>query len=124
MANSIVISGNLVRDPEVVTLKSGTQKGIIRMINNRRYKTKDGEKKEDSTAVDVEFWGGIVNTLQYINKGSGVIVSGRLRESQWEDKDSGKKRSKLVIVGEDLDFMPKKSGDSKPAKEDDNEEIF
>ena len=107
--NVIAISGNLVRDPEVIDLNSGTQKGVFRIVNSRRYKTKDGEKKEDSVGFDVECWGGIINVLQYLKKGSGVMLSGRIRENKWKDKDTEENRSKMVLVAENIDFLDKKT---------------
>lgn len=123
MANVFVVSGNLVRDPEVISLNSGTEKGTFRIVNNRRFKTKDGEKREESVGFDVECWGGIIKVLEYLKKGSGVIISGRIRENSWEDKETGQKRHKYVVVAEDIDFMDKaKSKKSEKSSDQDEDE--
>ena len=68
--------------------------------------TKTNEKKSEVTFVDVEVWGKQAEPCQkYLTKGSPVMIEGRLKLDQWEDKASGQKRSKLKIVAENVQFL-------------------
>ena len=73
---------------------------------NSKYKTKDGQQKEEVTFVDVTYFGKVAEVCgEYLRKGSSVIVSGRLKSESWEDKTTGQKRSKLVVIGEGMQML-------------------
>jgi len=98
--------GNLTRDPEVRYTPKGTAIANIGLAVNRSYTTEAGEQKEEVTFVDIEVWGRQAETAsQYLKKGSPLFVEGRLRLDQWDDKESGQKRSKLKIVCERFQFV-------------------
>lgn len=106
--NKVLIAGNMTRDVEVRFTGSGTAVGNMGLAINRRYKGKDGSVQEDTTFVDVTLWGkDAENAAEYLRKGSGVLVEGRLTLEEWDDKDSGKKRSKLTVTCERLQFGAK-----------------
>jgi single-strand DNA-binding protein len=104
--NKVLLMGNLTRDPEVRYTPKGTAIANIGLAINRRWTTETGEQKEEATFVDIEVWGRQAETAnQYLKKGSPLFVEGRLRLDQWDDKESGQKRSKLKIVCEHFQFI-------------------
>ena len=112
--NKVLLMGNLTRDPEVRYTPKGTAIAQIGLAVNRQWTTETGEKKEEVTFVDVEVWGRQAETIgQYMSKGRPLFVEGRLKLDQWDDKESGQKRSKLKIVCENFQFLgaPKGGGE-------------
>jgi single-strand DNA-binding protein len=107
--NKVVLMGNLTRDPEVRQLASGTAVGDLGVAINERYKDKDGAWQEKPVFVDVTAWGKTAeNCDKYLNKGSAVLIEGRLQFDQWET-DDGQKRSKLKVVADNVQFIGGKS---------------
>jgi single-strand DNA-binding protein len=104
--NKVLLLGNLTRDPEVRYTPKGTAIANIGLAVNRSYTTDTGEVKEEVCFVDIEVWGRQAETAgQYLSKGRPVFVEGRLRFDQWDDKETGQKRSKLKVVGERIQFL-------------------
>ena len=100
--NVVVIDGRLTRDPELRYLPSGTALCKIGIANGRHYKTKDGEKKEDTTFVNATAWGKTAEYVnQYIKKGDPVLIKGSLRSFTFETKE-GEKRSGNEITVEEI----------------------
>jgi len=114
--NSILIEGNLVRDPLLRSTQKGTQLCTMSLASNRYYKQDTGFEKEVSF-FDVEIWSRLAE-LCYAKgkKGRGVRVVGRLKQDRWNDPD-GKPRSKVTIVAEHVEFRPEFKKDSKAAAE-------
>lgn len=111
--NKVILMGNLTRDPELRTLPSGNAVARIGLAVNRVYLSKEGEKKEEVTYVDVDAFGKQAETIaKWCTKGSGILVEGRLRLDQWDDKATGEKRSKLGIVLENFTFVGGRSTNS------------
>jgi single-strand DNA-binding protein len=78
----------------------------IGLAVNRNWTSESGEKKEEVTFVDVDAFGRQAETLaQYMKKGSPILVEGRLKLDQWDDKQTGQKRSKLGVVVEGFQFL-------------------
>lgn len=103
--NKVLLMGNLTRDPEVRTTPSGLTIAKLGLAVNRRYRTREGEQKEEVTFVDVDAFGPQAETIQrYCSKGSGIFIEGRLRLDQWQDPKSGENRSKLNVVLENFQF--------------------
>lgn len=104
--NKVILAGNLTRDPDLRTLPSGNSVARIGIAVNRRYTGKDGELKEEVTYVDIDAFGKQAETIaKYCTKGSGILVEGRLRLDQWDDKSTGEKRTKLGVVLEGFTFL-------------------
>jgi len=105
--NKVFLIGNLTRDPEVRYTPSGTAVAQLGLATNRRWKDRQsGEMREDATFVDIEVWGRQAELAgQYLSKGRPVFVEGRLRLDQWEDRNTGQKRSRLKVVGENFQFL-------------------
>ena len=104
--NKVILVGNLTRDPELRYTPKGTAIAQIGVAVNRTWRTETGEQKEEVTFVDVDAFGKQAETLgQYMRKGSPILIEGRLRLDQWDDKQTGQKRSKLGVVVEGFQFL-------------------
>lgn len=103
--NKVFLIGNLTRDPELKHTPSNQAVASIGLAVNRNFTTKDGEKREETTFVDCEAWGRQAEVMsQYLAKGRPVMIEGRLKLDQWQDKD-GNNRSKLRVVVENFQFL-------------------
>ena len=108
--NRVILLGNLTRDPEVRYIPSGTAVASFAIAVNRRYKQGE-EMKDEVSYIDIVVFGKTAeNCGQYLNKGDAILVEGRLQQRRWDDKDSGQKRSKVEVVAQTVNFMPKRSG--------------
>ena len=104
--NKVILVGNLTRDPELRYTPKGTAIAKFGLAVNRVWTNEAGEKKEEATFVDIDVFGRTAeNVAQYMRKGSPLLVEGRLRLDQWDDKQTGQKRSKLGVVGEIVQFL-------------------
>src|SRR3954453_24172260 len=102
--NRVILVGNLTRDPELRYIPSGTAVTDIGLAVNDRRKGANGEWIEETTFVDVTLWGRTAEiATEYLNKGSSVLIEGRLKLDTWE-KD-GKKNSKLRVIGERMQML-------------------
>ncbi len=100
-----IITGNLTRDPELRSTPNGASVCSFTVAVNRVYRDASGEQKEDVSFIDCSAWGKLAEMIsQYAKKGTGVLVSGRLDQRSWEDKNTGQKRSHVEIVVEDFNF--------------------
>lgn len=101
MTNSVTIIGNVTRTPELKYLASGTSNASFGVAVNRRWQ-KDGEWQEATSFFDVTCWSDLAeNVDESIDKGTRVVVTGRLEQRSWET-DDGSKRSKVEIVADDV----------------------
>ena len=99
--NRVVLVGNLCRDPELKYTPSGT--AIANMSLAVTTKKKDGD---DTVFIDITAWERQAETCcEYLKKGSSVLVEGRLKLDQWDDKESGKKRSKISVTAQTVQFL-------------------
>ena len=109
--NKVMLIGNLTRDPELRYTPKGTAVADIGMAINRVRTDEQGQRQEDTTFVDVTLWGRQAELAQqYLSKGRPVYIEGRLQMDTWEDKASGQKRSKLKVVGENMQFLGSSGG--------------
>ena len=100
-----IIVGNMTRDPELRTTPSGAQVCGFTVAVNRNYRDCSGDNKEQVSFLDCSAWGRSGEIIaQYAKKGSGILVSGRIEQRSWEDKE-GQKRSRVEIVVEDFNFI-------------------
>ena len=100
-----IIVGNITRDPELRSTPSGAQVCGFSVAVNRTYKDNSGANQESVSFIDCSAWGRAGEIIaQYAKKGSGILVSGRLEQRSWEDKE-GQKRSRVEIVVEDFNFV-------------------
>jgi len=117
--NRVILVGNLTRTPKLeYTQGQGTAVTEIGLAVNDRRKSQSGEWIEETTFVDITLWGRTAEVAcQYLDKGSPVLVEGRLKLDTWEKE--GQKRSKLRVVGERMQMLGGRGGggggDSRPA---------
>jgi len=103
--NKIMLMGNLTRDPELSYLPNNTPVVKLGLAVNRRFKRQDGEQGEETLFVDCNAFGRQAEVInQYLRKGRGVFIEGRLRLERWQDKD-GNNRSKHTVIIENFQFM-------------------
>ncbi len=108
--NRVILLGNLTRDPELRYTPSGTAVTEIGLAVNDRRKGANGEWVDETTFVDITLWGRTAEVAtEYCSKGSPILIEGRLKLDQWQDKE-GQKRSKLRVVGERMQLLGGKSG--------------
>lgn len=121
--NRVVVSGNLTRDPELRSTASGMSVLQLGLAVNDRKKNHAGEWEDVPNFLDVVVFGTRAESLsRFLAKGSKVAVEGKLRWSQWDDKNGGGKRSKVEIVADDIEFLSsRESGSAKHAPEDDDD---
>jgi len=104
--NKVMLIGNLTRDPEIRYTPKGTAVTDIGLACNRSYTLDSGERREDVTFIDVTLWGKSAELVgQYMKKGRPIYIEGRLQMDSWDDKQTGQKRSKLKVVGENFQFL-------------------
>lgn len=115
--NKVFLIGNLTRDPELRVTPKGTAICQFGLAVNRQFKDDAGQKRDEVTFIDCEAWSKTAELVaKYLIKGSPAMIEGRLKLDQWEDKQSGQKRSKLKVVVDNVQFLGTK-GDSASAAE-------
>jgi single-strand DNA-binding protein len=115
--NSILIEGNLVREPLYRTTSKGTPLCTFTVASNRFFKQESGMEKEVSF-FDVEAWSKLADSCQNNGKkGRGCRVVGRLKQDRWLGAD-GKNRSKISIVAEHIEFKPEAKRDDESISDD------
>jgi single-strand DNA-binding protein len=103
--NKVFLIGNLTRAPELRYTPSGTAVADLRLAVNRNYTTQGGEKRDETCFLTVVVWGKQAeSSTEYLDKGSPVMVEGRLQTRDWETKD-GQKRNVVEVVAERVQFM-------------------
>ncbi len=117
--NKVFLTGRLTRDPELRYLSSGTPLCRMGLAVSRNYKTREGDRREETLFVDVVAWRG---TAEYcgenLKKGRPIMVEGMLRSDQWEDKNTGQKRTKIEVQADriqTLDWDTDSGSGNKPA---------
>jgi single-strand DNA-binding protein len=108
--NKVILMGNLTRDPQLSYLPSQTPVVEVGLAVNRRFKTNDGQQREDTCFIDCRAMGKQAETInQYFRKGAPILIEGRLEFDQWEAQD-GSKRSKHRIFIERFTFVGAPAG--------------
>lgn len=102
--NSIILEGNLTKDPDFKKTPKGTPVCRFTVASNRYYKSENGREKEVGY-FEVEVWSRLAETCgEYLNKGRGVRVVGRIRQDRWTGTD-GTLNSRIRIIGEHVEFQ-------------------
>jgi single-strand DNA-binding protein len=116
--NRVILVGNLTRDVELKYTSTQTAVTDVGMAVNDRRRTPNGDWVDDPVFVDVTLWGRTAEIAsQYLNKGSSVLIEGRLKFDTWET--DGQKRSKLRVVGERMQMLSPRSANGPPAPHSD-----
>ncbi len=104
--NKVLLAARLTHDPEARVLPNGTAMCKFRLAHSRKFRTKEGEQKEETLFINATCWG---KTAEYVRdhykKGRPVLIEGRLKFDEWEDKTSGQKRSTIEITAERVDAL-------------------
>ena len=105
--NKVILVGNLTRDPQVKYTTGGTAVTEIGLAVSRQWTDKQSNtRKEETTFVDITLWGRTAEIAgEYLSKGKQVLIEGRLQLDTWDDRESGQKRSKLKVVGENMTML-------------------
>jgi len=120
--NKVILIGNVTRDPEVKFTPKGSAVTDVGLAINRKYTLDTGEKREETIFVDVELWGRLAEIAgEYAKKGHPLYVEGRLRMDTWDDKTSGQKRSRMKVVGENIQLLGGRPSGSSSGGGGDNE---
>jgi single-strand DNA-binding protein len=119
--NKVILLGNLTRDPEVRYTPNGAAVASFSIAVNRKFKQGDATK-DDVSYIDIVVFGKQAEACgHYLNKGDSILIDGRLQQRRWED--NGQKRSKIEVVANQVNFMPKRQGQSAPAAPGPEQEV-
>ncbi|MDE0222819.1 MAG: single-stranded DNA-binding protein [Spirochaetaceae bacterium] len=114
--NSVLLEGNLTRDPELRYTAKGTAVCRFSIACNRSYKQED-QRQEEVSYFDVTTWSRLAEICaEYLVKGRGVRVVGRLKQDRWED-DSGNRRSRVEVIAEHVEFKPQRRDEAETSPE-------
>lgn len=109
--NKVILMGNLTRDVEVRTTSSGQNVASFSLAVTRSWRGQDGQQQDQTSFINCVAWGKAGEIIaQYVSKGSPLLVSGRLDQRSYEDKD-GNKRQAVEVVVEDFNFIGGGRGD-------------
>jgi len=108
--NKVIILGNLGKDPEVKFTPQGTPVAKFSVATSERYKDKEGNWQERTEWHNIVLWQRLAEIAgEYLKKGSKVYIEGRLRTDSWDDRESGQKKYRTEIVGNDLVLLSGRS---------------
>ena len=103
--NKVFLMGNLTRAPELRYTPNGTAVSDLRLAVNRAYTTQSGEKRQETYFLTVVVWGKQAESCgEYLDKGSPILVEGRLQTREWEGKD-GQRRNVVEVVADRIQFL-------------------
>ena len=104
--NKVILMGNLTADPELRTTPNGQNLASFTLAINRTWNGANGERQEETSFINCTAWGKTGETIsKYVSKGRQLLVSGRLQQRTWQDKDTGKNRSAIDVVVEEFSFV-------------------
>ena len=106
--NTVILTGNLTRDPELRFTPKGVAVANVGLASNRKYRRGD-DIKDEACFIDVTVFGSTAEAVaKHLGKGRKVLVEGRLRFHSWEN-EVGQRRSKLDVIAERVNFLPRAS---------------
>ncbi len=106
--NKVYLYGNLTRDPEMKSLPNGTKVTSFSLATNRIYKDASGAKQEQAEYHNIVVFGRQAETsAQYLKRGQGVMIEGRIQTRSWDDKTTGEKKYRTEIIADGVQFGPK-----------------
>ncbi len=109
--NKVFLFGNLTRDPEQKSLPNGTAVTNFSLATNRTYKDANGARQEQVEYHNIVVFGRQAETsAQYLKKGQGVMIEGRISTRSWDDKTTGEKKYRTEIIADAVQFGPKSGG--------------
>ncbi|MDE2768897.1 MAG: single-stranded DNA-binding protein [Chloroflexota bacterium] len=108
--NSVLIEGNLAREPELRYTPQGTPTCTLVLASNRAYRDpeRQGERIEEVSFIETTTWGKLATVChEHLHKGRGIRVVGRLKQERWEDSH-GNARAKVLVIAEQVEFQPRR----------------
>ena len=109
--NQVILMGRLTRDPEQRTTTTGKNIASFSIAVDR------GGQDDQADFFDITAWERLADlVMQYLSKGRRVLVQGRLRQDSWDDKETGKKQSRIEVVATDVTFLDGPSGNAGAAQ--------
>lgn len=113
--NKTFLYGNLTRDPELKALPTGTKVTEFAIATNRSFKDQNGVQKDETQYHNIVVFGRQAETsAQYLKKGQGVLIEGRVQTRSWDDTNGGGKKYRTEIIAEAVQFGPKSGGSGAP----------
>ena len=110
--NSVVLVGRLARDPVLRYAPNGAPVCSFTLSTSRRWTNADGRRVEGTVILEVDVWKRMAEiSAQFLKKGRQVLVLGTLRQSRWVDPKTGEPRSKTKVVGQQVQFLGRKTGE-------------
>lgn len=110
--NKVILMGNLTRDVEMRTTSGGQSVANFSLAVSRSWRGQDGQQQEQTSFINCVAWGKVGEIIeQYVKKGSALLVSGRLEQRSYEDKE-GNKRQAVEVIVEDFNFVGSRGDDS------------
>ena len=104
--NKVMLAGNLTREVEVSYTPKGTPVAVLGLAVNERWRDGDGTMQERTTFVDCQAWGKTAEALEkHFHKGKAIFIEGRLRQEEWTDKETQKKRRKTLVIVDGWQFV-------------------
>jgi single-strand DNA-binding protein len=114
--NKVILGGNITRDIELRYTPKGTAVCTLGIAVNRKWRDDSGAEHEGVSFHDCQAWGKTAEVIhQYFHKGRPIFIEGRLDQDEWEDKATGQKRTRLKVVGEQMQFLGSPQGGDRPA---------
>jgi len=111
--NKVFLMGRLTFDPELRRTAGGTAVTELRLATTRSWAGRDGERREETLFIGVTVWDRQAeNCCQFLRKGSSVHVEGSLKMDTWDDKNTGEKRSKILVHADRVQFLDGRRADS------------
>lgn len=108
--NRVILMGNLTRSPELRYTPQGTAVADLGIAVNTP-RGRGTERRDDTVFIDVTVWDRQAETCcEYLNKGSAVLVEGRLTMDQWEDRETGARRTKIKVTAQNVQFLNSREG--------------
>lgn len=103
--NLVILKGYITRDPELRYTPNGTPIAGFGLAVNERWTDKEGNKMERVNFFDIEAWAKRGETIaQWFKKGSPILITGKLKQDTWDDKETGQKRSKIKVTLDSFEF--------------------
>lgn len=103
--NKVILLGNLTRDPEMKHLGGESRLCSFGMACSKKF-TSQGQQREETMFIDVTCWGRTADIAnEYLSKGKQVLIDGELKLEQWDDKETGKKRTKHSVTATTLQMV-------------------
>ena len=108
--NKVILIGNLTREPEIRQTQAGGLAASFSLAINRRSTSASGEIREETTFVDCTVFNRLADVVRdYVHKGDPLFVEGRLHQDTWDDKQTGQKRSRLVVYVDNLQLLTRRN---------------